>query len=90
MKQPQQSEPFAICPICGCRSEHSYTVAYDGCTRTFRCSCGVEARVEIQAEPYWMQDVRIAQRRIEAQRAAAASDRACHPTDSSQTVTESE
>ena len=64
MKQHQQPEPLVPCPVCGCLEPHSFELVSlsEGpgfAVRTFRCSCGVEAQVDLQAEPYWMQDIRI-------------------------------
>jgi hypothetical protein len=36
-------------------------------------------RLELGAEPYWMQDIRLAQKRIEAQRAELKRLRGPHP-----------
>lgn len=85
MTEPQQPQALAPCPVCGCLTEHSYSVQYGpGLARTFRCSCGVEARVEIQAEPFWMQDIRLAQRKIDLERQRLASERSCHPDNPNQ------
>lgn len=54
------------CPRCGRVSYNPNDAkhGYCGACRTF------EDDLELGAEPFWMQDIRIAQRRIERQRAS--------------------
>ena len=61
------------CPECGRTSYHPTDIAEGYCGACHRGN--LERRLERGAEPYWMQDVRVAQRAIEAARRAIARSR---------------
>lgn len=70
-------QPSYTCPRCGRTSYNPNDLAqrYCGACHAFEKDAqeGLQRLLERGAEPFWMQDVRLAQRRLEASRLAARS-----------------